>query len=240
MKNTEWGAVAYLSHSKYGTMNRIRINNNSNYVTGYASVKEPTCGYTGKNETCNRYGNTEDITTPWNTSIGYLASTTGNITGIYDMSGGAWEYVMGVMTDKNGNMLSGRNSLYNSGFNGLFSCPSCDGDTSGLKALTTGKNVPESKYYDTYAYAENDETYNRRILGDATGEMGPFAIATYGTQKRTLTSWYNNQAWHVSTRNPWLDRGAGYESGSESGMSAFGSRFSHASELHSYRVVIAI
>ena len=240
MKNTEWGAVSYLSHSKYGSMSSVRINNNSDYKTGYASVLEPTCGYTGTNEECNRYGNTEDITKPWNTSIGYLASTTGNITGIYDMSGGAWEYVMGVMTDKNGNMLSGRNSLYNSGFNGLFSCPSCDGDTSGLKALTTGKNVPESKYYDTYAYAENDETYNRRILGDATGEMGPFAIATYGTQKRTLTSWYNNQAWHVSTRNPWLDRGAGYESGSESGMSAFGSRFSHASELHSYRVVIAI
>ncbi|MEG1142957.1 MAG: hypothetical protein RSE41_11055, partial [Clostridia bacterium] len=34
-------------------------------------------------------------TTAYNTAGGYLASTTGNISGIYDMSGGAWEYVAG-------------------------------------------------------------------------------------------------------------------------------------------------
>lgn len=29
--------------------------------------------------------------------VGVKASTTGNITEIYDMSGGAWEYMVGVM-----------------------------------------------------------------------------------------------------------------------------------------------
>ena len=29
------------------------------------------------------------------------------------MSGGTWEYVMGVMVDEEGNPMSGRNSLYN-------------------------------------------------------------------------------------------------------------------------------
>src|SRR5699024_10227597 len=33
MKNTEWGAVAYLSHSIYGISDSIRINNNSSYKT---------------------------------------------------------------------------------------------------------------------------------------------------------------------------------------------------------------
>ncbi|MCI8467494.1 MAG: hypothetical protein HFI08_04835, partial [Bacilli bacterium] len=196
MKNTEWGAVAFLQHSKYGSQASVRINNNSSYVTGYAATKEPTCGYTATNEECNKYGTDASVTQPYNTSTGYLASTTGNITGVYDMSGGAWEYVMGIMVDKNGKPMSGRNSKYNSGFNGTFGCPTCDSDNSGLTELTTGIAFPsDTRYYDQYAYAENDETYNRRILGDATGEMGPFATATYGSQNRQIGSWYADEAW---------------------------------------------
>ena len=70
MKNIEWGAVAYLKQSNYGLgITDITINNNSSYYTG---------GGTG---------------TSYKTNIGQ--STSGNITGVYDMSGGAWEYVMG-------------------------------------------------------------------------------------------------------------------------------------------------
>ncbi len=38
MKNTEWGAVAYLSHSKYGINTEININNNSSFKTGYSAL----------------------------------------------------------------------------------------------------------------------------------------------------------------------------------------------------------
>ncbi|MCI8466998.1 MAG: hypothetical protein HFI08_02250 [Bacilli bacterium] len=38
--------------------------------------------------------------------------------------------------------MSGRNSKFNSGFNGPFGCPTCDGDTSGLTELTTGLSFP--------------------------------------------------------------------------------------------------
>ena len=70
MKNIEWGAVAYLKQSNYGLgITDITINNNSSYRTG---------GGTG---------------TSYKTNIGQ--STSGNITGVYDMSGGAFEYVMG-------------------------------------------------------------------------------------------------------------------------------------------------
>ena len=118
MKNTEWGAVAYLQHSIYGSSTSVRINNNSDYITGYAANNEPTCGFTGTNEECNRYCNDGSCNTAYPNSD--LASTTGNISGIYDMSGGAWKYVMGVMLDQEGNPMSGKNSLYNSGFNGTF------------------------------------------------------------------------------------------------------------------------
>ena len=91
MKNTEWGAVAYLQHSAYGSQTSVRINNNSAYITGYQANNEPTCGYTGTNEECNRYCNDNTCNTAYPNSA--LASTTGNISGIYDMSGGSilWE-----------------------------------------------------------------------------------------------------------------------------------------------------
>ena len=206
MKNTEWGAVAYLQHSIYGSQASVRINNNSSYITGYQANNEPTCGYTGTNEECNRYCNDGTCNTAYPNSV--LASTTGNITGIYDMSGGAWEYVTGVMLDQSGNPMSGRNSIYNSGFNGTFGCATCNNDTSGLTELTNGYSWPENKYYNTYAYATVDEQYQRRILGDATGEMSPFASATYLTQTRQINSWYSNLSSFVFSSLPWFMRGA--------------------------------
>ena len=70
MKNIEWGAVAYLKQSIYGLgITDIIINNNGSYYTGGGSG------------------------TSYKSNTGQ--STTGNITGVYDMSGGAYEYVMG-------------------------------------------------------------------------------------------------------------------------------------------------
>jgi hypothetical protein len=79
MKNTEWGAISYLSHSKYGINKKININNNSNYITGYsASDSTDQTKYPGT------YGIDPSITQPYNTETGHLASSTGNISGIYD------------------------------------------------------------------------------------------------------------------------------------------------------------
>ena len=236
MKNTEWGAVAYLQHSKYGSQTSVRINNNSSYITGYQANNEPTCGYTGTNEECNRYCNDGSCNTAYPNSI--LASTTNNISGIFDMSGGTWEYVMGVLLDQNGKPMSGRNSKYNSGFNGTFGCPTCDSDTSGLTSLTNGYEWPEKKYYDTYAYSTTNQQYIRRILGDATGEMGPFETKTYLTQSRNISSWYADYAHFVNSYNPWFYRGAAYSDGLNAGAFAFPSTYGHASGHISFRVVL--
>ena len=96
MKNIEWGAVAYLKQSNYGLgIIEIGANNNYNYRTG-CGIAKSGMGSTS----CNTY----------NTSTGMLASTTGNITGVYDMSGGAYEYVMG-----NYNKTTGSSGLTISG-----------------------------------------------------------------------------------------------------------------------------
>ena len=236
MKNTEWGAVAYLQHSAYGSQASVRINNNSDYITGYQANNEPTCGYTATNEECNRYCNDGTCNTAYPNSV--LASTTGNISGIYDMSGGAWEYVMGIMLDQNGKPMSGRNSLNNSGFNGTFGCPTCDSDTSGLTSLTGGYDFPDSKYYDTYAYATVDEQYQRRILGDGTGEMGPFAQATYLTQTRQIGSWYAGRAYFVWSSSPWFARGGDHNNGLGAGVFAFSVDGGQIAAGISFRVVL--
>lgn len=40
----------------------------------------------------------------YSTSNGVLSSTTGNVTGIYDMAGGAWERVAGYLDNGNSNL----------------------------------------------------------------------------------------------------------------------------------------
>ena len=70
MKNSEWGAVAYIAYSKYGRNGRkITINSSSAYITGGTTSEESI--YISN---CDQ-------------------STTGNATGIYDLAGGSWEYV---------------------------------------------------------------------------------------------------------------------------------------------------
>ena len=86
-KNSEWGAVAYLTHSIYGRCtdnticSEVGININNNYKTGYGAPA-------GSNYNASNGA--------YDTRLGKDASTTGNIYGIYDMSGGTPEYVMGV------------------------------------------------------------------------------------------------------------------------------------------------
>ena len=100
MKNSEWAIVAYLSQSKYGKLGNINftglnkevyLNKSNQFITG--------CSYGGANNSntdsgCH-YTYDENIS-------GTGASTTGTIYGVYDMSGGAWEYVMGNYNDMTG------------------------------------------------------------------------------------------------------------------------------------------
>ena len=88
MKNVEWGAVAYLTHSKYGRMRdgvsgKVWKNPNKNYITGQA----------GSGTSANANMSYQDSTDNYNVGNGPNASTTGNVYGIYDISGGTSEVV---------------------------------------------------------------------------------------------------------------------------------------------------
>ena len=86
MKNSEWGAVAYLSHSKYGINSGIRLNNNSNYTTGCGASEDDASSAS----TCDIEYGTVSV---------YPQSTTGNVTGIFDIAGGGTEHIMGHWGD---------------------------------------------------------------------------------------------------------------------------------------------
>ncbi len=107
MKNSEWGAVAYLVQSKYGRNKKeVGVNECSNYITGAGPKK-------GQDVTGGSYPYSKDTsgsnynfieTYSYTTDQGKKASTTGNVYGVYDMSGGSYEYVAAYVDNGNDNL----------------------------------------------------------------------------------------------------------------------------------------
>ena len=219
MKNREWGAVAYLSHSKYGTNKEIYINNSSLHYTGRSGGNVP--GSTSINETYTDQSATEQYNEyGYYTWDGYLlnygtnnkssirnltkvASTTGNITGVYDMSGGVYEYVMGVFANSDGQLWSGNSETWNSGFTGLMG-------ESGESH--TGTGFPDSKYYDIYK-ASSGTTIN--ALTACNGGV------CYGQALSETSNWYQDSYGIAYASQPWLVRGGSFEWGPGSGIFLF-------------------
>ena len=175
MKNMEWGAVAYLSHSKYGTCTdgkcvEVGINNNSSYITGCGAHP----GNSASNA-CNAY----------NTVTGMLASTTQNIYGVYDMSGGAWESIMSSIVTSNGD-------FYNS------------------DAGFTSTKLPDSKYYEKYTYDSITTTFSRGKLGDATKEvLVNLDTTTSGWYNDSSYLPTTNSSWFARSQNYDVGQNAG-------------------------------
>ncbi len=207
MKNTEWGAVAYLSHSKYGINTEVRINNNSGNLTGYGSTDSADqSSYPATS------GTSSDVTLPYNTETGYKASTTGNITGVYDMSGGSHEYMAAYRKDTYG---------------------SSEFDATTLTTYN-------SKYYDEYESTNNDINYSKRILGDATGEIGPFYYyADKDGSNRVHNNWYADYSYFVYSSNPWFVRGGRYINGVLAGQFNFVYSTGGADSYIGFRLVLA-
>src|SRR5574344_793629 len=205
-KNSEWSTVAYLTNSKYGrctggVCTEASINNSSSYITG-SSAGRP--GDTTTN------GSTVYA---YNTAQGYLATTTGNISGIYDMSGGAWEYVMGDLLDTNNKPYSGADSSFNSGFNGTLSAGG---------SVTTDYNFPDNKYYESYGSAELTGCNGGVCIGDSISET---------------RGWYGDYPYYVSASDPWFARGGYYNDGAGAGVFALGNGAGGADSV-SFRAVL--
>ena len=193
IKNMEWGAVVYFTHSKFGRCSSSECEEvalNSYFGGSYSKGFKTGCGPQSEGST-----NNGSVCNAYNTELGQLSSTTGNIYGIYDMSGGASEYVMGNMSN-----ITGNYTYYASGGGSNFAYL-----------------VDNKKYVDTYANGSDNSgqvTYNRSRLGDATGEI----IITVNT------GWNVDFGAFVSSNLSWFVRGGNYGNGSNAGIFSFDSQ----------------
>ena len=213
VKSMEWGATAYLSQSDYGKYGNpiytggaglekeVYVNNVNSAVTGNGPA---VTGCAGNSVTAAMV---RALVCPtgneYYTTKGVKASTTGNVYGIYDMSGGSWERVM--------------HATYDSGVSTLMVA------SSGF-AQSTIDSMGMEKYINKYAYGTtmDDQTaYNRRQLGDGTGEV---------------RGWNGDVARFSYSTNPWSSRG-GYHVG-DVGIFTFSYSTTAATPESSFRVAV--
>ncbi len=209
LTNMEWGAVAYLTNSNYGrcsngTCTEVTKNNCSTYTTG---IGGDTVSASSSSTTCTTDAN------KYNGAKGVLASTTGNVYGVYDMSGGADEYVMGNMSS-----TADTYTFYNS--------------RAGF-ASSWYNDYSNQKYVNTYANGttsvDTQATYNRARLGDATGEV-VLSLSTGG--------WYKDGAYFPYSWYPWFLRGGSYGNNSDAGVFYFGYGYGSAGSDKSARAAL--
>ncbi len=243
MKNSEWGAVAYITQSVYGNpqnsadassglwSNNSHIVDNvdtevneaqSNYglkrylgtLTGFAGTKrnDSTSGYcylinadysqedrvtityqVRKADGTNNGGETTKIYYRYNTVNGEKSTTTRTIYGIYDMSGGSWEFVAAYLNNGNTNAR-----------------------------LTTFKSISEHEKQiyigdgaaTTEGRIENLEA-NSALYGDAVYETCSDDAVT------GRKAWNTDYTYYIDTTNMFLRRGGSTSTTDYSGTNAF-------------------
>ena len=173
--------MAYLTHSQYGRNGKeVTINNNSSYITGIA----------GDRVTASSSSSTENA---YNTIKGMLASTTGNIYGVYDLSGGAYEYTAGWDT------LSSISYISN-----------------------YGKAIDGTIYFSTNGESDRTKTAYSNGTNEYDGEKIKEVCRTGDGIKETWTSgdrsWFNDYSNCVSSYSPFSVRGGYYSSGVGAGV----------------------
>ena len=172
-KNNEWGAVAYLTQSIYGrcvssiACTEVGINNNSGYITGIGAAPGTS--------------NTSSTTNTYDTVLGMSASTTSNIYGIYDMNGGAWEYVMGIYNKTIGS--SGFTSLPNEKYYSNYTATTYQGHVLTETARWYGDNasfvnsgLPWFRRGGYYSDGMNAGVFN---FDDVNGGSGQYASSHF-------------------------------------------------------------
>lgn len=112
MKNSEWGAAVYLAYSQYGRNGKeISVNECVSLYTGGGKARNTTAAYSWF---YNYDASTFESTYAWNTTRGVQSSSTGNIYGIYDLSGCSYERVASYVQSSGENFLKHSQTLVDS------------------------------------------------------------------------------------------------------------------------------
>ncbi|MFR2534040.1 MAG: hypothetical protein ACLS95_02245 [Clostridia bacterium] len=253
MKNSEWGAVAYLSQSKYGlngtdiTVNNISLNSGGAARTQAAgksgvdsvyAVTGCTTASTSAGEKSTTIANINKTTAntavdgvyTWDQVNGTKASSSGTIYGIYDLSGGTWERTAAYVANSRGELKSYGSSI------------AYDGNT--LKTISTKYTTtyPFDSTTDNTSIASNDTNLNTAsannykkntlIYGDGIRET-----STTGVEN---SSWYGDYSYYPGLYYPFSIRGGLLWYGSSAGLFCFSRDGGGSNYIYGFRTVLAV
>ncbi|MCL2859964.1 MAG: hypothetical protein FWF46_05305 [Oscillospiraceae bacterium] len=180
-KNSEWGAVAYLTHSQYGRNGiEVTTNNNSSLIIGGGA------GEAYKTNTNQ--------------------SSTGNTSGIYDLSGCTWEYVAG----------------FNKAYSGIYYTDSSYLSESGTDFASTGGN--STKYATAYSNSTNTYYYATTItdftnIGGVAVDVSHIGDGMHEVWISGEYRWFSDCSHFVSTYGgPFFERGGAAGIGASAGI----------------------
>ena len=203
MKNSEWGAIAYLTHSKYGrngqevTINNVNLNNSIptiNAVTGMAGADISSAVNI---TTIDKIMDGTSGSYTWETVQGRKASSTDTVYGVYDLSGGMYEYTSGYVYNGNASL-----------------------DTYGYKLVHDGPVDQSTKYKTVYTKSSTDihtDNYHQSVNMSRKGE----AIWETSTDGKGKTAWFADYTVFPNRQYPFLRRGGYYGDTTSAGLFNF-------------------
>lgn len=202
MKNSEFGAVVYLTHSVYGT-NRQPVTANTKNIEQLYSVT----GYAG--------------TTP----MGTEASSTKNMSGIFDLSGCAYEYVSAYLASGHENLEIYGQSItqYNAG----------KYETNSTKYVTVYQNGNTGSADSNYSIYKDFEMSKKH--GDAIYET---SLKTTGSNETVNYSWQSGFSYYPSSTTPFFSRTSCYADTSVQSVFGFYRRNGAPTPERGFRAVL--
>ena len=224
-KNSEWGAITYLAQSQYGR-NGTEININ-NYCTMFQQepYKDAITGIyaEGIDEWMSDiFGNA------WYTTKGQLGSSTGNITGIYDLNGCIAERVAAYIT------------------NGSYSLEVNKGTSNWIKTTVSENEylTESSKYYTIYPFNANSDKWK-----DGWSKYSSLQSLTYGYGDAMLeitttvgdesnNTWFDSASGYMETFYPFVERGGNFTYGPYTSLFQYGPSNGYGDEARGFRVVL--
>ena len=225
MKNSEWGAVSYLSQSKYGldgteiVINSVYLNNTTKSIYAVTGCASSTADASAVSTTIGALNNrTQSSVYVWTQKNGTAASSTGTIYGIYDMAGGISERTSSLINNKNDNLKTYGSQIIADLNNGK--------STKYITIYPTGETLGQTMAQASQA----NYTNNTKIYGDAIKETSTLGTGT--------NSWYSDCSDFVGLSTPFLLHGGYYGGTSISGCFAFGRTSGNGSYNRGFRSVL--
>ena len=146
----------------------------------------------------------------WLTTQGQTASTTENIYGIYDLSGGEWEWTSAYIATEGNYETYGGN---------------LKGESSKYKTKYAGTSATPNTNY--------NEEANLKRKGDAI-------VETSVNGADSTTAWNTDYSYFPCTAEPFFLRGGAYQDGSSTGTFVFARTYGYCFPTVGFRAVLVV